>query len=383
MTAETTFGGLTPDAWDALASDRFYSTSAWLRFCTAEAESPGSAVVSFRDTGPACAVPVRELQGLPAWSRYRWNDHLREGGLPQMAPGGTLVGPPEGFQTHLLGPGGEPSIAAVEDLVSSLRRRSSSADGVEQRPCVAMFLTTPDVVRLRAAGVTTEPVILDADAWIPLPEGGWPAWLESLSGNRRKTVRREDRRFREAGYAVTHMPLAECVEQLGDLAASTLAKYGHSTTPENELRSLRRVVDCLDERATVAVCSLPDGELLGFCLYYLWGDSLFPRWVGFDYDRLLGTAEYFNLAYYSLVKLADEHGVRRLHVGVGSPEAKALRGAQLQPLWMVDLTEDSVLATVPEQIRAHNAGVYHRFADNTSTAGALVDRDAWCGDLGP
>lgn len=374
MAADTTLGGLTPQAWDELAGGQFYSTSAWLRFCTAETGTAGRGLVSQGDTGPAWAVPIRELAGLPAWSRYRWNDHLAEAGLPLLAPAGTLVGPPEGFQTHLLAPAGTRSIPALERLVDDLRRLGDPGDA---EACVAMYITTEDVRALHRAGVTAKPVLLDADAWIPVPDGGWSAWLGSLPSKRRVTVRREDRGFREAGYEIVHTALAECWEQLGGPAAATLRKYGHETTPETELVSLRRVADCLGDAARVAVAYLDGGDPVGFCIYYVWGDTVFLRWAGFDYDRLVGTAEYFNLLYYTQVQRAPELGVRWIHAGATAQAAKALRGAELRPLWLLDLTAESVLAKVPEQVRQHNARVYARFAEDGRTASALRPEEAW------
>lgn len=175
-----------------------------------------------------------------------------------------------------------------------------------------MYVTTDDVRDLRAAGVTAEPVLLDADAWISVPEGGWDAWLAGFPRKRRRNIRTEGRIFREAGCRIMHTALAECWHRLGVPAASTLRKYGHHTTPETELVSLRRVVEVLGDRARVAVCYRDDEDAdpLGFCIYYRAGDQVLIRWIGFDNDRLLGVEEYFNVLFYTQVKRAPASGVR-------------------------------------------------------------------------
>src|SRR5438105_3830337 len=323
VTADTTFGGLSPEEWDRLAGDRFYSTSAWLRFCTAETNVPGRAVVTRSGGEPAWAVPVRALGGLPEWTSYRWNGHLEEFGLPLLPPTGTLVGPPEGFQTHFLAPPGERSTDALAELVTELRELARSGDEHDGPACVAMYVTTEDVHALGQAGVTVDPVLLDADAWIPLPEGGWQGWLDSFPSRRRKSIRRDERLFREAGYRLEHVPIADCWWHLGGLAAATLGKYGGETTAEHENISMRRIVDCLGDLATVSLCSLPDGDPVGFCIYYVWGETIFARWAGFDYDRLVGASEYFNVIFYSLVRRAPEVGARRIHVAGAKKAAKA------------------------------------------------------------
>lgn len=377
MNAEEIFGGLTQEIWDRLAGRHFYSTSAWLRYCAADTDVPGTAVVAHSRDEPVWAVPIRELSKLPLWSRYRWNDHLKEFGLPLLADTGTLVGPPEGFQTHFLSAEGVRPPAALSRLVADLRVRSGSDKDGDERACVAMYVTSEDVRAVREAGVTAEPVLLDVDAWIPVPERGWPAWLGTLPAKRARNIKREDQRFREAGYCISHMPLAECADRLGGASAATLRKYGHETTVSDEAASIRRVADCMGEAARVAVCSLADGDPIGFCIYYVWADTVFLRWAGFDYERLVGAAEYFNLLYYSQVKRAPEGRVRWIHAGATAHAAKALRGAELRPLWLLDLSEDSVLARCAEQVREHNVRLYARFADDPRVASALVSDVLW------
>ena len=116
---------------------------------------------------------------------------------------------------------------------------------------------------------------------------------------------------------------------------------------------------------------------MAFCIYYVWGETMFARWVGFDYDRLAGAAEYFNVLFYSLVKRAPEVGARRIHAAGAKKAAKARRGAELAPLWLVDLTEDSPLADAADRIRRHNRSLYERWAADASIARQLVPEDEW------
>lgn len=375
--AQTTFGGLSTETWDELAGKHFYSTSRWLQYCTADTGVQGDAVVTYDGEDPAWAVPVRGLGGLPPWSRYRWNDHLEKAGLPLLEPQGILAGASEGFQTHFLSSGGQSSDAALAKLVSELRRLAGSGAARDRNACVAMYVSSDDLPALRRAGVTAEPVLLDLDAWIRLPEGGWDGWLESFSSRRRGKIRSEERNFRAAGYKIVHMRLSECYQQLGAASASLLRKYGHTTTPEAEVIDLGRVADAMSEDANVAVCYLGGGDPVGFCIYYLWQDTVFLRWAGFDYDRMAGAAEYFNLCYYTHVTRAPEQGVRWIHAGATAQAAKALRGAELRPLWLLDLAEDSVLARSADQVREHNARMYAGFAEDPRIAPALARSDGW------
>jgi hypothetical protein len=75
--------------------------------------------------------------------------------------------------------------------------------------------------------------------------------------------------------------------------------------------------------------------------------------------------------------LAPQIGVRRIHAGIKTVEAKALRGAQLRPLWLVDLAEDSPLARERDAVRAHNAAGYERLRSDARTRAALGGEAEW------
>ncbi|SDI10385.1 hypothetical protein SAMN05192558_101615 [Actinokineospora alba] len=358
-------GGLSAAAWDGLAGPHFYSSADWLGYCAAEFGGESAAAVSYQDGAPVCAVPYA-WAGDSLFGRYRWHNILTAAGLPAPAPEGILVGPREGYQAHFLGTPGPAALGEVVDQVRVAARGQS---------CVAMYVTTEDALALRRAGVTATPVLLDADAWVEVPGGDRAKWEASLSSKRRTMVRREQRKFRDSGYRIEQVPLTGCWERLGAVASATQAKYGHATTPEVELAALRSHAVHMGDAAQVALLSTPEGSVVGFCLYYVWRGTAFLRWVGFDYERLAG-CEYFSVVYYAQIECATELGIQWLHAGVGAMEAKAMRGARLRPLWLVDLTEDSVLAGAEPEIRAHNAAAYGELKAASATASA-VDDDAW------
>jgi uncharacterized protein len=361
-------GGLTPAAWDALAGRNFYSSAGWLGFCTADFGQESAAAVSFRDGEPVCAVPYVPADS-SLFGSYRWHDILTDAGLPAPHPDGILVGPREGYQTHFLGASGA-TLDELADVVGQLRAAAAG------QSCVAMYVTTDDALALRRAGVGTMPVLLEADGWIELPERSWSSWEESLTRNRRKMVQRDVRQFRDAGYRIEQVPLTECWHRLGEIASATQAKYGHDTRPEIELTSLRNHAVCMGEAARTALLYTAEGSLVGFCLYYAWQDTVTLRWLGLDYSRLSGGREYFNLCYYAQIELAAQLGTRWLHAGTKSVDAKAIRGARLRPLWLLDLTEDSALAGADDAVRQHNTGRYEQLKADPITAAALDD-DAW------
>lgn len=97
-------------------------------------------------------------------------------------------------------------------------RRLRMPDGSEPSACVGMYLTAPDVLALRAAGVRALPVALKTDATIDIPAGGWDAWQAALRAEHRWTadrIRKEVRRFERVGYRVEHRTLREAYRDSG------------------------------------------------------------------------------------------------------------------------------------------------------------------------
>jgi uncharacterized protein len=375
--------GITPRAWDELAHGNFYSTTAWLRYCAGEMNVPCTGVVGIADGKPAWAVPVNELPSsavepsVPHWSRYMWNAHLTSFGLPLLPPSGLLVGPTEGYQTRFLSVPSENPLPGLADLVARLRAMCGPRRQPRGTACVAMYTTNDDVRALRRAGITVPPVLLDTDAWIHVPEGGWPAWLASVSKNHRHNARRKEREFREAGYRIEHTPLADCYQRLGVASAATVVKYGGETTAAEDTAALRRVAEELGDAAMTALLLREDGQAAGFCVYYVFGDVVFNRWAGFDYSLLANAAEYANVLFYEQIKRAPLNGVRWVHAGATAAAAKAHCGAELRPLWLVDLTEDSPLERCRDEVCQHNAQFYRRLAEDPFTGSAITGADSW------
>jgi len=229
------------------------------------------------------------------------------------------------------------------------------------------------VLALRAAGVRTMPVALAADAWIGIPPGGWDAWLASRSPKLRRRVRLETRAFEAAGYRIERRPLPEVYAEVGRLTAHTERRYGIPADQDAYIEAFRKHAELAGDRAEVLLCAVGDEPPVGCVLYVREGDTVYLRAAGFDYDRLRGVGEYFNLTYYTTARLP---GVRWLHAGIGTPDGKALRGAELRALWLLDLSEDSPLLGRDDEVLAHNAAFHSRLADlSPAVAKALVERD--------
>jgi hypothetical protein len=364
-------GGLDEASWDELAGDRFYSTALWLRACDLEGGGVGGGVHVTLPSGGRAVVPVLAV-GDEAHPNARWVDLLTARGLPSPSPRGLLVGQRRGYLTHLLTtPGAEP-VEAAAAVLAAVREACPPVPDAPAR--VALYLTTPDVLAFRAAGVTALPVVLASDAQVEIPAGGRDAWLDSLGAHRARRVRSEARRFEQAGYRVEHRTLADAYPDVARLAFRTEQRHRGASDPAPYVEGFRRQGELAGERAEVLLCSLPQGPPVGCCLFYRHRGTVYLRAVGFDYERLAGAFEYPTLAYHVPAGLP---GVRALHAGIESPEAKALRGARLRPLWLLDLTERSPLEGCADEVRAHNAAYRAGLAAIGPHVEAALEVDEW------
>ena len=356
--------------WDGLAGRNFYSSANWLDFCATEHGAVlDTVVVAGNSTAAEVAVPLFSGADL-AGSPYDWNAQLASRSLPTLATGGLLVGPREGYQTHVLRATPRPTLGAVTQLLAELRARAA------EKACVAMYLNTEDVRLFRAAGVAAPAVLLECDAWLPVPDGGFDTWFAALSRNRRHFVRKEVAAFTSAGYRIQHLPLRECSTAIAPLAVRTEFKYGYHATTAEDLTTFRNHERCLGDAAMVALCTLDDTPV-GFCLYYVWRDTIFMRWAGFDYPRLRNAYEYFNLAYYEQLRWAAEREIRWIHAGIKAAKAKVLRGAILRPLWLLDLAATSPLVGAERAVRDHNAAFLDELLADRALASGISDRAEW------
>ncbi|MGW0737727.1 GNAT family N-acetyltransferase [Streptomyces sp. NPDC002851] len=379
--------GLGRAEWDRLAGNHFYASSGWLDFCV---HDPGARTLTGNvharlSDGGAAAVPVTAV-----WHEnngfYRWDRLLDRVGLAPAAPQGLLVGPHRGYQTNLLISEGSDRVegaAALLGELAGLRRQAAAErlfDEGQQNgtPCYAMFLDSADVRALRAAGVRAQPVLCAADAWIPTAGDDWDGWMRTLpSKRRRELIRRDQRRFDEAGYTFFERPLAECFEEAALMSQGTQARYGQPADVDVLAESLRVQAEAMGDAARVLMCARDGEPPVGFLLFYRWGDATYLKGAGFHYDRLVGVAEYFNLVYYEPIRDALRSGRRRMHAGIASTDTKAMRGAQVSPLWMLDLFGGAGGDAENDTIRAYNAAQLRELTESSAAVAKAVVEDDW------
>lgn len=318
--------------WDRLAGRRgFYLSQGWLALQEGDPRSPRSYVVAMDPDGRLCgALPV-DLVETESNNNYRPESALPSGMSPPNGPV-ALLGGHGGYRSGvLLDP--DLSLGARSDLARALV--SEARTQVEARGYQAIFMFHTDEFLTDASdaeGAGT-PLLARHEATLTLPGDEWQSYLAGLSAARRRKVSREEARFAEAGYDVLVGDLGPHVGQAGALLAAVQHRYRHDADPAGMSEMLREQVTRIPGH--VAFMCRDGVDLVGFILAFRFGQTLFMRAAGFDYERLRGASEYFNLGYYRPVRWAYEHGVRELHFGIGALEAKVHRGAALDPVWAV------------------------------------------------
>jgi uncharacterized protein len=175
--------------------------------------------------------------------------------------------------------------------------------------------------------------LIGAEGILDVPPGDFDDYLRTLASGRPNRVRRERRSYAEAGIT-THVSTGAdaLTDEYLPLRSALRVKYGHGAGEawaRREFEALRRTVG--DE--LVVFSARTATAVVGYLMAVLRQDVLYTRATGFDYAASAGAYCYFNLVYYDVVRWAQRNGVRRVHYGLGTSEAKHHRGCRLMPRW--------------------------------------------------
>ena len=200
-------------------------------------------------------------------------------------------------------------------------------------------------------------------------------FLSHLSSKRRKEIRRERRRMREAGVTVTALAPDEIDEELWHLLYAfygrTYAIRGQAPylTPEFFTELSARLGDRV--RFFVA---WHQGTPVGMAFMMLGGDTLYGRHWGCatDYHSL-----HFETCYYAGMEYCIEHGLACFDAGAQG-EHKIRRGFEPAPTWSSHVIADPRLAGAVEDFvnreaemmaaYEHQQRTRSNFADDTAPA---------------
>ena len=371
--------------WDSLVGDdEFYASHAWLRSIEQETDMEaryllarsgdgklvGALPTYFWDGGgPAATTSHYDpfnlfCEGLPPERRDAW--------LPQL-----LLGTRAGFLNAVL----VDRDLAPEERAGALRRLVDAAVALaDERGAgtAAMMYLTPEMLAEAAPafGGRARALRSSAEVSISVEWASFDEYLRSLSSKRRGTARRDVRQFADSGLTVSVERLGACIDRASVLLAAVDEKYDTGATSEDERAYLAAQVELLDDRSVVFAARAGE-EIVGICLLYRWRDALYGRSVGFDYDKLGDDRAYATLSFYEPIRYAIDEGIRRIHLGTGSWEAKLLRGGELTPLWSLVRPPDDLAADVERSLDGWNDTNYRWWIDNVGRLKPELPDETW------
>lgn len=334
-----------PPEWDRLAgSGPVWATRRWLdlapsrlpgRPLTATLRRGGEAVLAVRGTVLTEPSPNTRLDpyaifsggsaglGLAVAGPHPWQSVPAAEVLPCL-----LLMLPH-YQTAAVG-AADP--AGCAELVGALL---GWAAGQGIRAVAAQYLD-PAAAPLRdalvAAGGTAVAFADRCDLAVTWPD--FDGYLAGLPSKRRVVVRRERRALAERGVTVTHGPLTgdvADVEDLVTLRCALVGKYGGTPDRARETAALDRIRATFGAAATVFTARAGTTPL-GFAVFAQDGPVWAPLFCGADYGRPESRLTYFATLFYEPAACAPGLGVRTIPYGLGSWQAKVLRGCARVPL---------------------------------------------------
>ncbi|WP_405788105.1 GNAT family N-acetyltransferase [Streptomyces sp. NBC_00029] len=158
----------------------------------------------------------------------------------------------------------------------------------------------------------------------------WESYVAGISSRRRRGLRKEVAEYERDGFRTVATTGPGAVDDtVVALQVAHRAKYG---LPGGHDR-VRRDFDALRQEigeSCVVLGAVREDRMLGFALYLRAGDSLFLRTVGFAPEA---AGCYLALTYHETTRWALENGIRRIHYGLATYEAKFQRGCTLRPRW--------------------------------------------------
>lgn len=326
------------DAWNAMAVG-LYSSHEWLTAVESEVDGRCEYVLAWDGAELVAGLPVY-LVRLSGDDLYRPVNHLDRFTSGLSSGVNCLAGSVRGYRNDLLVAPGLAAPVRREALRLVVGRAHRSCIEASGGSLPFLFLTGPAAAELRELDGVSEPVpCYGAGSRIETVGDSFDGYLARLTATRRKTTNKELRRFAAAGLTVElEYPWDHC-ELVARLIGNLNRKYGRVLPHERYLALLDCQRAALGDGARLFVCRLA-GEPVGVTMGYVWGRWLYLWFVGFDYDRLPGAYEYFNLNIYQPMQYCYAEGLAGLDLGVGTHHAKGARGASVEPLFAAAYSPD-------------------------------------------
>lgn len=172
-------------------------------------------------------------------------------------------------------------------------------------------------------------------------------YLASLRSKHRYGVVRDRRRLADAGIQTKRCDVDDVWPDLLALRCDLVERYGQKADRDAEAANLRQLFTCFGADGTRVYCSFRGGQVVGFSLLLVWGDTWYGYYTG-TYASPQTRGAYFDHLFYAPIADASADGVRILDMGIGAWLGKSLRGFDLTPVDMWVRALDPAIARAVE-----------------------------------
>lgn len=361
--------------WAQVATQSgLYSSYEWLRLV--EQEDPGSCRYLLASDGAGLAGALPVYLTADETNPYYQPPSVFRAARPGRHGRYCVAGSRSGYSNQILladrltEAGRRATVTALLDKLAAL----SAVEG--QQHSFLLYLNDRGLHQVRGYAETVAPVLsYSGDAWLDAPGGCFDDYLASVSTTRRDTIRKEIRRFARQGLHTVRADPRDHLDLITRCARMCNEKY-EIDERETDLRGrFERQCEALRDNGVLFICQR-GSVAVGMALAYRWGDRLHLRASGFDPTATTGGYPYFNVVIYEPLRYCYDTGLRGLHLGTGSHDAKARRGARIGPLGAVALPALGAATTDPAAPAARS-GVRRYWEQQFASMPHLFDQDLW------
>lgn len=243
--------------------------------------------------------------------------------LPTLVCGGRQLGMSRALTRELRS---ELRMEWIQALLAAVEHVAQACDA---QSIAFLYVTSNDLALrecLRAAGYREFPS--DQYHLLDILWSSFDGYLSRFDSHRRSAIRRELRKLSDAGVELVAGQLQlEDIPSLTTLEYNLVQRYRSARSRDLVQATLVKIATHLPT-STLLVTAKHDGTVRGFALFISWRDELYARHVGFDYDFQAKLPLYFATLFYRAAELAPGEGIKRIHYGIASDDAKLSRGCR-------------------------------------------------------
>ena len=171
---------------------------------------------------------------------------------------------------------------------------------------------------------------------LPILDGGWEAYLASLTRNRRRQVVTDRRAVDRSGFQLRQVPATtDLAPRLAPLEVQMHQRHGSYKTLQDSTTAMTNLFELLPGRCFIVIAENACGELAGFAVLVEWKGCLHSRHVGLDYQVKGKVPVYFSLLFYEPYLLGAALGARSIDYSLGTTATKGKRGCRAIEQYLV------------------------------------------------